>query len=1338
MTNKKASFFLVMIISIFLLSLINPIFIDISDAGSGNIDGNMVWWENQYARLEVYPAVEKNLCTHVQYANITWKYQDNIIDVACRYDSEQDVYNPRIWMWQNIPHIVTVEDYGNNVVSYTLVDISDFEMITTPSSVDLGDIPSDFYAHGNASLYIDENEKEPGEYFIGFDSYEWLNPEHTSCRFTYNYYGQTGWHQEEQYWYDWKDITHNFHQTNYNGKKYYYVTGFSVQQSKTYYFKYQYNTKANTNGKWDFLAKLNSETIQEALQTGHYVMIDPWWDSDWDYCKEIVIDHTKVGADLINFPFLFDNTSADFLHAQEDGDDFVFMDSTNTTQYNHEIEWFNVSGDNRLIAWVNVTSLSKDADTVLYLYYGKPSADNQEHVADTWDSDYVFVTHMNDATTSSIVDSTVYGNDGTKKAANQPIQNASGQIGYAQTFDGTDDYINCGHDDSISIGTSDFTVELWHWYEDTADTSKFITKRKDGDPYNGFWAMPGARVAHKISWEIRVSSVQYVVTTTSIDDGTWRYLACRYDRSDKAHAYVNTGIEASSDITSSGNSITTTNDLFLGSNRGPTEFGAGTFDEVRISTTLRSTDWLYATYNFTNDPESCITVGSETTESAPANNPPTQSAESPVNGSVNIGINPDFSITVEDLDVENMDITYYTNISEHYNVTNSSVGQGRYCWSTTRMPFERKICFANDLWWVFYFYNSDGGTRGDVVYRTSSDGASWSDATTLDFLTDVYSSGAGLDIYADGTTLHLAWFYCIDDKVEIYRRGTLNSDGSISWDADAQEIFTMTDSGGDPVVCVDSKGYPYIAYIYQNGTSDYHSYVLKSSTTDGTWVNDTGFPYEMTRDDYWIKIFPLDNERVYAVQWYGYNSGSGGAYGRLWDGNSWGEESIITETKVTPGTYGGADGVVIDNDIHFVFFNETEKKIYYCKYTDGTGWSGLTEIADSNDGVDDGSQPVLSKNDNDEVLCFYLDTNYDFRMTKCFGKLSIPVWSTPVMIYEEDETKFWARYTISSGDTEYNNTIPILYSKVHTVGSGIYYVHMLFLNHTGYEYLKFAENLSVGDGTYEQNGITDLFDSYHTTYWWSVNCTDDTDWSNETYHFTTIAENPPVISGEVPNNESTEIGIQSTCNITVNDADGDTMNVTFASNYSNGVDWVNYQTNSSVNNGSYSWVFTGASGYSTKYWWKVYCDDGTSNVSEIYYFTTVAEFIWIDITNTSWALGNMVMGTSSWTNETGKTFIADKDNCTVNTDLKLQVTADASEWSAASTGNDPDANIYRLNSSIDTWSTENQIITTSTTTISSDIPSNQNETFDLRFDAPISTTTGDEQSITITATLIKH
>lgn len=90
-----------------------------------------------------------------------------------------------------------------------------------------------------------------------------------------------------------------------------------------------------------------------------------WWDCNWSYAKRIIIDHTKVQADETNFPVLLHEASDTDLaaYAQNNGNDIVFVDRWNLTQYNHELETFN--GDTgELWAWVNVTSLSSTQDTI--------------------------------------------------------------------------------------------------------------------------------------------------------------------------------------------------------------------------------------------------------------------------------------------------------------------------------------------------------------------------------------------------------------------------------------------------------------------------------------------------------------------------------------------------------------------------------------------------------------------------------------------------------------------------------------------------------------------------------------------------------------------------------------------------------------------------------------------------------------------------------------------------------------------------------------------------------------------------------------------------------------
>lgn len=63
-------------------------FTDTISVSAYSIIGNTVSFENQYGKLEVYPFKTNNIIRQKQYYNLTWKYPNNIIDIAfCFNDS---------------------------------------------------------------------------------------------------------------------------------------------------------------------------------------------------------------------------------------------------------------------------------------------------------------------------------------------------------------------------------------------------------------------------------------------------------------------------------------------------------------------------------------------------------------------------------------------------------------------------------------------------------------------------------------------------------------------------------------------------------------------------------------------------------------------------------------------------------------------------------------------------------------------------------------------------------------------------------------------------------------------------------------------------------------------------------------------------------------------------------------------------------------------------------------------------------------------------------------------------------------------------------------------------
>ena len=146
-------------------------------------------------------------------------------------------------------------------------------------------------------------------------------------------------------------------------------------------------------------------------------------------------------------------------------------------------------------------------------------------------------------------------------------------------------------------------------------------------------------------------------------------------------------------------------------------------------------------------------------------------------------------------------------------------------------------------------------------------------------------------------------------------------------------------------------------------------------------------------------------------------------------------------------------------------------------------------------------------------------------------------------------------------------------------------------------------NNTVNNGTYRQTNSS--FSEYSTKYWWSVNTTDGTNWDNDTYYFTTEGNTAPTQAGENPADGATGQELAFTWNVTVNDADGDLIDVTIQCSKAaaGGSTWNDHAANSSFQ------VSISGCAYSTKYFVYVNATDPAGNggwSNETYNFTTKA------------------------------------------------------------------------------------------------------------------------------------
>jgi hypothetical protein len=270
----------------------------------------------------------------------------------------------------------------------------------------------------------------------------------------------------------------------------------------------------------------------------------------------------------------------------------------------------------------------------------------------------------------------------------------------------------------------------------------------------------------------------------------------------------------------------------------------------------------------------------------------------------------------------------------------STVGTTTSRWATI-YSFQRKTFFANGRFWVFY-------TNGeDMVYRTSTDGVAWSSETIV--VSGLYD-GRGFSIWFDGTYLHYAYAYG-----EIYyRRGTPNSDGTITW-GDEQVVSTTYNSTACPMISVDSYGYVWIGYKDWSG-SNYYPYVIKSGSNDGTWgTTPDGFPHQLSatpNSEWCVSVVPLLDGKM--VAFYAFDDSTIKA--KPWDGSAWGVEEETT-SKIRLGFEHSAVAEYRRNFVHLAFLSlrDSVYDIVYVKYEFPTESGGF------------GTETTLQANVNEDV-----------------------------------------------------------------------------------------------------------------------------------------------------------------------------------------------------------------------------------------------------------------------------------------------------------------------------------------------------------------------------------
>ncbi len=367
----------------------------------------------------------------------------------------------------------------------------------------------------------------------------------------------------------------------------------------------------DTSYTWDVRVTDGTDITNESFSFTTRPAPATWWDADWAYRKEIVIDHTRVVDHLVNFPVLITITDGSLLSlVQEDGDDIAFTDYGNA-QLAHEIESYNSStGD--LVIWVNVPNLSATEDTILYMYFGNREAGNQQTPASVWDADYVLVQHLGE-TTGTHRDSTSYGNDGTPYTL--ASQDAVGQIDGADEFSGITGQVDVGTDTSLDVfgPNQDFSISLWSKRDDLTNLDGMFAAGADGS--GGIVLATANDNEDDLRFLSPGNTVDLETNGDVIGDTDWHFISATADRDGNFHFWID-GIPVFTQTiaSSAGENWNRISDTYkIGVDRSENHPFDGILDEIRLSRIVRSPGWIRTSYNNQRAPNAFYSITQDPT-----------------------------------------------------------------------------------------------------------------------------------------------------------------------------------------------------------------------------------------------------------------------------------------------------------------------------------------------------------------------------------------------------------------------------------------------------------------------------------------------------------------------------------------------------------------------------------------------------------------------------------------------------------------------------------------------------------------------------------------------------
>ncbi len=377
-------------------------------------------------------------------------------------------------------------------------------------------------------------------------------------------------------------------------------------------------------------------TVSGASSNGATFTLSGTYGNGYQYRQAIVLSHAKVpNTDQTNFPVLISGTYSFLANVanggfvqNQNGYDIVFSsDPEGATNLSYEIDTYSLA-TGAAAFWVGIPTLSHTVDTIIYLFYGNPSiTSSQQNKAGVWQNNYLSVYHLGNGTTLALSDS---GSAGYTLTGSAPA--SAGKIGGGVVFNGNSStYLYYDSVGAYPSGSSPVTLESW------VQPSQY-----GGGEIFGYGDTSAVGSRDGLYWDGNNAWMDFgemELTAPMPFDGQWHHLVSVY-----GGGYLNTstdqlyldGVLLSTTLTNAGIPAITTTELKIGGIPACSYCSTltGSVDEVRVSSGIRSADWIATEFANQSSPSTFYTVENQAT----ANSSPTIVLLSPAAAAIGMPI----------------------------------------------------------------------------------------------------------------------------------------------------------------------------------------------------------------------------------------------------------------------------------------------------------------------------------------------------------------------------------------------------------------------------------------------------------------------------------------------------------------------------------------------------------------------------------------------------------------------------------------------------------------------------------------------------------------------------